>query len=158
VKAPGWKDEIRSCFDDLRILERCRREVDDQFAALSERVVEPAFAGVAEELKAYKVRCKHWRTREKSLHFQAAFPDLTETQFEYILSTPAKAVDLILTLTVRGRPEPGAAIQERSFPFLPRTSAAEILKMDKDDLAHDIVARYKRYVTESAIDVAGWRS
>ncbi len=158
VTKPDWKDEIKACFDDLRILERCRAEVDGQFAALSDGVVEPAFAGVAEELKGYHVRCKFWRTKEKSLHFQAAFPGLAETQFEYILSAPARAVELALTLTVRGRPSPGADMQERSFPFLPRTPAAEILKLDKDDLAHDIVARYKRFVTEAAIDIAGWRS
>ncbi|MDD8025374.1 MAG: hypothetical protein PHI34_02590 [Acidobacteriota bacterium] len=155
---PDWKDDIQACFDDLRILERCRNEVDGQFASLSDTAVEPAFAGVAEELKRYGVRCKYWRTREKALHFQAAFPGRSEVQFEYILSAPAKAVDLTLVLTVRGRPSPGGETQEKSFPFLPRTPAVEILKMDKDDLAHDIVARYKRYVTEAAIDISGLRT
>ncbi len=131
--------------------------MDEQFAYLSDAVVEPAFAGVAGELKRHRVRCRYWRTRDKALHFQAAFPGRKETQFEYILSVPARAVELVLTLTVRGRPQPSAEAQEKSFPFLPRTSAAEILKLDKDDLAHDIVARYKLYVTESAIDWPGSR-
>lgn len=155
---PDWKEEIRSCFDDLRILERCRAEVNHQFAYFSDAVVEPAFAGVAAELRLHKVRCKFWRTRDKTLHFQASFPGRSETQFEYILSAPKRAVELVLTLTVRGRPSPETEAQEKSFPFLPRTSASEILKMDKDDLAHDIVARYKLYVTESAIDWSGQRS
>jgi hypothetical protein len=158
VTKPDWKDEIRTCFEDLRILERCRAEVDGQFAYLSDAVVEPAFAGVAGELKRHRVRCRYWRTRDRALHFQASFPGRKETQFEYILSVPARAVELVLTLTVRGRPLPSAEVQEKSFPFLPRTSAAEILKMDKDDLAHDIVARYKLYVTESAIDLPGLRT
>jgi hypothetical protein len=158
VTKPDWEDEIRACFDDLRILERCRNEVDGQFAYLSDAAVEPAFAGVAEALKGFGVRCKYWRTREKALHFQAAFPGRSEVQFEYVLAVPAKAAELTLVLTVRGRPSPGGAIQEKSFPFLTRTPAAEILKMDKDDLAHDIVARYKRYVTEAAIDISGLRT
>jgi hypothetical protein len=158
VNKPDWKEDIRACFDDLRILERCRIEVSGQFAYFSDAIVEPAFAGVAEELKAHRVRCKFWRTGDKALHFQAAFPGGRETQFEYILSVPPKAVELTLTLTVRGRPSPAGETEEKSFPFLPRTPADEILKMDKDDLAHDIVARYKRYVTESAIDISGLRT
>jgi hypothetical protein len=158
VNKPDWKDEISACFDDLRILERCRAEVDEQFAYFSDSIVEPAFAGVAEEMKSHRVRCRFWRTRDKALHFQADFPGGRESQFEYILAVPDKAVELTLTLTVRGRPSPDGEVQEKSFPFLIRTPAAEILKMDKDDLAHDIVARYKRYVTESAIDMSGLRA
>jgi len=146
-----WRNEIKACFDDLRILEKCRAEVGEQFAHFSDFVTESAFAGVAEEFKSYGVRCKYWRTRDNKLHFQAAFPGRKETQFEYVLWVPRKAVELTLMMTVKGRPSPTGEFLEKSFPFLKKTPPAEILKMNRDDLAHDIVSRYKHFVTKSAI-------
>ena len=152
---PDWKNEIGSCFDDLRILEKCRAEVDAQFAHFYESVAEPAFQGLADEFKRHKVRCSFERAKENHFRFEASFPGSREPQFEYSLWVPRKAVELSLMLTVQGRLSPGGPIKEKTFPFLKNVTSADILKLDRDDLAHDVVARYKRFVTEAALAPEG---
>ena len=40
----------------------------------------------------------------------------------------------------------------KALRVLRKARPEEILKLDKDDLAHDVVARYKRFVTDAAIN------
>jgi len=152
---PDWKEEIASCFDDLRILEKCRTEVDAKFAHFYEFVARPAFEALAEQFKPHRIRCAFGRSRDNRFHFEATFPGRREPQFEYCLWVPPRAVELSFMLTLQGRPFPGGAIQEKTFPFLKSAAAADILRLDKDDLAHDVVARYKRFVTGAAITPEG---
>ena len=46
---------------------------------------------------------------------------------------------------------PQSKIMEKTFPFLQSLAVEDILAMASDDLAHDFVARYKRFVTEAAL-------
>ena len=148
---PDWKEEIASCFDDLHILEKCRAEVASQFEHFYEFVAAPAFRALAEAFAAHKVRCVYRKSRDNRFRLELSFPGRRETQFEYGLWVPPKSVELKFMLTVQGRSSPSGKILEKTFPFLKTIPAAEILNLDKDDLAHDVVARYKRFVTEAAI-------
>jgi hypothetical protein len=152
---PEWKSEIGSCFDDLRILEKCRAEVDAHFMRFYESVAEPAFRALADEFRLYKVRCRYGRAKGNRFHFEASFPGRREPQFEYALWVPPKAVEFSLLLTVQGRTAPIGKIMEKTFPFLQSLPVGDILAMLSDDLAHDFVARYKRFVTQAALTPDG---
>jgi hypothetical protein len=152
---PEWKSEIGSCFDDLRILEKCRAEVGAHFTRFYESVAEPAFLDLAGEFKRYKVRCRYERTKDNHLRLEASFPGRREAQFEYSLWVPPKAVEFSLRLTVQGRTAPRGAIMEKTFPFLPSLPVKDILAMLPEELAHDFVARYKRFVTDAALTPDG---
>jgi hypothetical protein len=148
---PEWKSEIGSCFDDLRILEKCRSEVDAHFVRFYESVAEPAFRALAGDFKGYKVRCRYELDKANRFRLEVSFPGRREPQFEYSLWVPPKAVVFSLQLTVQGRTAPQGKIMEKTFPFLQSLAVEDILAMASDDLAHDFVARYKRFVTEAAL-------
>ncbi len=152
---PEWTYEIGSCFDDLRILEKCRAEVDAHFIRFYESVAEPAFRALADELKRHKVRCRYGRAKDNRFRLEASFPGRREAQFEYALWVPPKAVEFSLQLTVQGRTAPFGKIMEKTFPFLQSLPVEDILAMVPEDLAHDFVARYKRFVTEAALTPDG---
>lgn len=56
-----------------------------------------------------------------------------------------------MRLTIKSRKTPFVPLEERTVPFIENASPKEILQLDKDFLAQDVVVRYKKFLYESAV-------
>jgi len=148
---PGWREDLKACFVDTRILEKCREEALEHFDQLCDFVIEPAFEDLTEEFLGYQVKTKFWKDRGKSIHLEIRFPKSRIDQFHYILWMPKNSVELKLKLTVQWRKTPLGKLEEKTVPFVENVSPNEILKIDKDTFAQDVIARYKKFLYESAV-------
>lgn len=146
-----WRSDLRSCFEDLQVIERCRGEVVAQFDRFCDYVAEPAFEILTEEFDRYEIKCRSTWTKGASIHFEIRFPRSKEDQFHYILWLPKNAVELKLKLTLRGRKAPGGPMEEKTVLFIDKAPAKDILAIDRDALAQDVVARYKKFLYETAV-------
>ncbi|MCJ7563113.1 MAG: hypothetical protein MUP52_00810 [Candidatus Aminicenantes bacterium] len=150
VKA-DWKDDLKTCFDDLEVIEKCRAEALKHFNQFCDLIVEPAFEILAEEFRKHRVKVKFRKDQGKSIHLVVRFPKSRVDQFRYILWMPEDSVELKLRLTIKSRKTPFVQLEERTVPFIENVSPKEILQLDKDFLAQDVVVRYKRFLYESAV-------
>jgi hypothetical protein len=148
---PDWRTDLRSCFEDLQVIDRCRGEAVAQFDRFCDYVAEPAFEALAEEFGRYEMKGRSSWTKGSSVEFDVRFPRSKEDQFQYVLWLPKQAVELKLKLTLRGRKAPGAPLEEKTMAFLDHASAKEILAIDQDALAQDVISRYKRFLYETAV-------
>ncbi len=146
-----WRDDLKISFDDLKVIEKCRAEAIEQFDQFCDYVVEPAFEALAEEFKEYQIKMKTWKSPGKSIHLEIRFPRSRIDQFHYVLWMPKNAVELKLKLTTRVRKSRFSPLEEKSVPFIENVTPKEILKLDKESLAQDVVARYKKLLYETAV-------
>lgn len=144
-----WKAELRGHFDNLRVIERCQAETIGQFAQFCEFIAEPAFESLSDELALYGLKSRHQKTRVPDIRFIICFPGTKEDQFHYRLSVPKNAVELRLKLTVRERKTPKTEYQSRDEAFLPDLEPAQVLKMDKEDVIHDVIEHYRKFCYEA---------
>jgi hypothetical protein len=151
MKKADWQDDLTTCFEDLQVVARCREEAIEHFDRFCDYVAEPAFEALTEELQAYHVKARFWKVRGKSVHLEVRFPKSSVDQFHYILWMPRNAVELRLRLTTKFRKSATAPLEEKTVPFIENVPPAEILKLDHDALAQDVVARYKRSLYEAAV-------
>jgi hypothetical protein len=145
-----WRSDLTGCFEDLKVVQRCRAEALEQFSQFCEFVAEPAFEVLAEEFLQYKVKSRFWKAEGKSIHFEVRFPRSQTDHFHYILWMPKNSVELKLKLTIKSRKTPQSELEERTVPFIEKVPPNEILGLDRDALAQDVVARYKKCLYESA--------
>ena len=59
---------------------------------------------------------------------------------------PRNSVELKLKLTIQGRRLPAGPLEEKTVPFIVKSTAKEILRIDIDTLAQDVVARYRKFL------------
>jgi hypothetical protein len=145
-----WRSDLTTCFEDLKVVERCREEALDHFAQFCEFVVAPAFESLTGEFLQYKVKSRSWQVKGRSIHFEIRFPRSQTDQFHYILWMPKNSIELKLKLTIRSRKTPLSPLEERTLPFIEKVPPKEILALDKDSLAQDVIARYKKFLYEAA--------
>ena len=146
-----WKVDLKGCFIDAKVLEKCREEAFEHFDQFCEYVAEAAFEALAEEFLGYQVKTRSWKVQGKSIHLEIRFPRSRVDQFHYILWMPRHSVELKLKLTVKWRRTPLGTLEEKTVPFLEKASPTEILKIDKDSMAQDVIARYRKYLYETAV-------
>jgi hypothetical protein len=123
MENPQWKIDLRSCFEDLLVIDRCRGEAEAQFERFCDYIAEPAFEALAEEFARYEVKCRSVWVKGVSIEFEIRFPKSKEDQFHYILWLPKHAVELKLKLTLRGRRAPGGPVEEKTMPFIAKVAA-----------------------------------
>jgi hypothetical protein len=150
MKKADWQDDLTTCFEDLKVVARCREEALEHFERFCDYVVEPAFEALVEEFQTYQVKARFWKVRGRSIHLDVRFPKSSVDQFHYILWMPRNAVELRLKLTVKFRKSKQGPLEEKTIPFIENVPPAEILKLDQDALAQDVVARYKKSLYEAA--------
>ena len=146
-----WKEDLQGCFLDAKVLEKCREEAVEHFDQFCEYVAESAFEALTEEFLGYQVKSRSWKIQGKSIHLEIRFPRSRVDQFHYILWMPKHSVELKLKLTVKWRRTPLGTLEEKTVPFLEKASPTEILKIDKDSMAQDVIARYRKYLYETAV-------
>jgi hypothetical protein len=140
-----WKDQLRTYFEHLRIIEKCKHDTLENFDQFTEFIAEPAFESLEEELKPHGIRVSFFKEKGASLTFDISFPRSKETNFSYIILLPRNSVELKLNRKTSGRPAPRALTMEEFGPFFEGLSSVEIMKLSKERLLEDIIARYRDF-------------
>lgn len=145
MRNKDWKSYLKSYFDSLKVIERCKFEAIENFNQFCEFIAEPAFESLAEELKSYGVKSKSEKSRGNFIAFQINFARSKVDNFHYIISLPNNSVDLRLKLSIRGRRKKNSVLEQREEPFMKDVSPSNIMKLDKEDLIRDIIENYKNF-------------
>ena len=140
-----WKDQLRTYFEHLRIIEKCKHDTLEHFDQFCEFIAEPAFEALEEELKPHGIRVGFNKLKGASVTFDISFPRSKEVNFTYIIMLPKNSVELKLSRKTAGRPKPRALTTEEFGPFYEGLSSIEIMKLTKERLLEDIIARYRDF-------------
>ena len=140
-----WKGELAGHFENLRVIERCQAEAIGLFDQFCEFIAEPAFESLTEELALYRIKTRQQKAKGRDIRFIICFPGTKDEHFQYRLTLPRNAVELQLKLQVRARRSPRTDYQTSDEDFMPGRSPLEVLKMEKDDVIHDIIQHYGRF-------------
>jgi hypothetical protein len=144
-----WKDQLRSCFEDVAIMERCRKETTENFQQFCEFIAEPALEALEDELKAYEIRAKHSIRKGRAISFQMDFRKSKTDHFHYAIVLPKNSLELKLQAQIRGRRAPNGPLEERTEPFMPGIPPEKVIKLAKEDLIAAIISRYRDFIIES---------
>lgn len=147
----NWKTDLRTCFENIRVLERCKKEARNHFGQFCEFIAEPAFEALVEELKEYEIRARFRKSKQDAISFQADFANSRVDNFDYTVLLPKNSVELKLILRIRGRKARKGALEEKEEPFMPQFSPADILKVTKEELLQDVIERYKDFNFEALV-------
>ncbi len=149
MDSKDWKDRLRGCFEDIAILERCRRETAENFHQFCEFIAEPAFEALEFELKDYDIRAKHLILKGRSISLQVDFQKSKTDHFHYAIVLPKNSVELKLKAQIRGRRARTAALEERTEPFMPGTPPEKVMKIAREDLIAEVIDKYRDFIIES---------
>jgi hypothetical protein len=144
-----WKVNLANYFEEMKILEASKLETQDNFKQFCEFIAEPAFESLEEEIKAYKVRVKIRRVRSKSISFHFFFGKSRIENFQYLICLPKNALELDLTLKIRGRRNKSSPFEEREETFMPDVPREDLLKLEKDVLVQDVIEHYRSFTFEA---------
>ena len=145
----GWKENLRSCFAGIRLIEQCQHETLVNFGQFCEFIAEPAFEALTEGLKEFGLRTKLSKVKNKSVAFEIAFPKTSIAQFVYIIALPKNSVDMKLRLKIRGRKTESCEFEDTDLSFMERVTPGEVLKLKKEDLLSDVIERYRDFMYRS---------
>jgi len=146
-----WKDELASFLDDLRVVDECKVEAPEKFNQFCEFIAESSFEGLSEELKSYGIKSKVRKEKGKSIAFEVNFPKSRVDNFHYVIRLPNNALDLKLRLLIRGRMNKKSQIEEKEVPFMKHIKPSDVLKLPKEELTHDVIQHYKKFIYEALI-------
>jgi hypothetical protein len=144
-----WRDQLRGCFEDIAVLERCRKETAGNFQQFCEFIAEPAFEALEDELKTYEIRAKHSIRKGRSISLQLDFRRSKTDHFHYAIVLPKNSVELKLQAQVRGRRAPNGPLEEMSEPFLPGTPPEKVMKIAREDLIAAVISLYRDFILET---------
>jgi hypothetical protein len=145
VSNGNWKDRLKSCFEDLALIEKRQKETLENFDQFYEFIAEPAFEVLSRELRNYKIKARYGRLRGREIRFTVNFPGSAVDNFHYELLLPRNSVELRFKLRLRGRRSSQSVLEERHMPFRENLPPAEVLKMDKETLILDIIDHYRGF-------------
>lgn len=140
-----WKDQLRTYFEHLRIIEKCKHDTLEHFAQFTEFIAEPACEALEDELKPHGIKVSFAKERGSSLAFNIAFPRSKETNFSYMILLPKNSVELKLNRKTVGRRTPRSLTMEEFGPFFEGLSSIELMKLTKERLLEDVIARYRDF-------------
>jgi len=140
-----WKVKLTGILGDFDLLEKCKREAFEDFQQFYEFIAEPAFENLRLELKKHRLQAAYGRLKKRAAYFRVNFPGSRTDNFYYILILPQNAVEMKLRLLTRGRKTVRAELEERESAFMPGLGPAEIMKLDRESLILDVLARYQEF-------------
>jgi hypothetical protein len=145
-----WKENLASFFDGYRIIERSKEDTIKNFDQFCEFVAEPAFESLGDELENYRITSKIKKDKGKSITFQINFPKSKVENFLYIIMFPKNSLELQLKLSIRGRKDINSPMEDTEGRFMKDVAPAEILKLKKEDLIHDVIEHYRNFCFKAA--------
>ena len=146
MKNKNWEYELKSHFDNLRVIQSCKAETLLKFEQFCEFIVELAFEALSGELKAKGVRSKIRKHKSRSIGMEIRIPGPRPGWFEYSLTLPRNSVDLKMTLRTRGRWADRTEAEETVEAFMESADSARVLKTAKEDIILDVIERYRDFV------------
>lgn len=149
MEKENWKDSLRACFENIEVLERCKRETAENFKQFCEFIAEPAFEALAEELREYGIKAKFWTLKGKSISLQLSFPHSKVDNFYYIISLPKNSIQLKLRLQIRGRRTERSSLKEIEADFSEKFAPAKVMKIAKEELIESVIEFYKNFTYEA---------
>ncbi|MGQ9671963.1 MAG: hypothetical protein ACUVV5_02380 [Candidatus Aminicenantales bacterium] len=141
----NWKENLRACFENIEILERCKAETSENFKQFCEFIAEPAFEALVEELKGYDVKARFGTSTGRSTWLKCNFPGSRIDHFYYIISLPRNSIELRLRLHIKGRKTPRSPLIEEERAFFEELPPAKIMKLSKEDLIDNIIEHYRDF-------------
>lgn len=141
----AWKDKLRNCFDDLRIIERCKLDASRDFAQFCEFIVEPAFESLIDEFKGYGIKAKFQRLKGNQISLRINFPGSRVDNFHYTIFLPKNSLELKLRLKIRGRKSRKSPYEEYEEIFMKGIDSSKVLKLEKEELIEDVIEYYKDF-------------
>lgn len=144
-----WTEDLAGFFDDLQIIEKCKKQALDDFDQLCEFIAEPAFENVTEELKRRKIKSRFKKNKRKSIDFQINFPGSRLDHFHYTIFLPKNSVELKLRLEIRGRKNRESQLEKTEKPFMEGVQPSDLLRMPKEKIIRDVIDHYKAFVYET---------
>jgi len=145
MEKQDWRGQIKSCFESIEILEKCKLETVENFKQFCEFIAEPAFEILAEELKAYGIKAKCWILKGKSISIRLDFPGSQADNFQYSISLPKNSVELKLRLCLRVRKTAKNSGEEWEEPFMEKVPPNKVMKIAKEELLEDVIEHYKNF-------------
>lgn len=149
MKESDWKGNLAHFFDDIKIIEICKKQTLEDFDQFCEFIAEPAFESLAEELRKQRIKSKFRRSREKSIDFQINFQGSRIDQFHYIISLPKNSIELRPRLLITGRKSKESRLEKAEKPFMEHVEPANLLKLPKEEIIHDVIEQYKNFIYEA---------
>lgn len=146
---PGWEDDLADFFDDIQIIEKCKKQTLDNFEQLCEFIAEPAFESLSEDLKKRKIKSGFKKTKKKFIDFQINFPGSRLDHFHYRIFLPKNSVELKLRLDIRGRKNKKGQLEKTEKPFMEGVQPSDLLRMPKEKIIRDVIDHYKTFVYET---------
>jgi hypothetical protein len=140
-----WKAELRNHFENMRILAKCQHEALLHFEQFCEFIVEPAFESLAEEIASFGVKLRFQKAKGRDIRASLSFPGSKDEQFQYKIVLPKNSVELRLGLVTRGRKNLKSEFKTEEGEFMPGRTAAEVLKLPKEEVILDLLAHYRDF-------------
>jgi len=134
-----WKENLKSLFEELCILEGSRKETVEDFDQFCEFVAEPAFEALSDEIKQYGAKAKLKKLRGKSISFKIDFAGSNFASFQYAIVLPEDSVELHLRLQVKGYRARDGRVKEKDAVFMEGIAPSGILKLSKEDIIQDFI-------------------
>lgn len=141
-----WKEELAGFLHELRVIDECKLEAPEKFNQFCEFIAESSFESLSEELKNYRIKSKIRKEKRKSITFEANFPKSRVDHFHYVIRLPNNALDLKLSLLIRGRKNKKSQIEEKEVPFMEHIKPSDVLKLPKEELILDVIKHYKKFI------------
>lgn len=149
MKEPDWKANLSQFFEDIKIIEICKRQTLEDFDQFCEFIAEPAFESLTEELQKQRIKSKFKKSRKKSIDFQICFPGTRIDQFHYIICLPKNSIELRPSLLITGRQNKESRLEKIEKPFMGHVEPAALLKLSKEEIIHDVIEQYKNFIYET---------
>lgn len=149
MKETDWKVNLAQFFEDIKIIEICKRQTLEDFDQFCEFIAEPAFESLAEELQKQRIKSKFRKSRKKSIDFQISFPGSRIDQFHYIICLPKNSIELRPKLLITGRKIKESRLEKTEKPFMEHVEPADLLKLPKEEIIHDVIEQYKNFIYET---------
>lgn len=145
----NWRKVLQDCFEKIRLIERCKKEVKENFAQFCEFIAEPAFEALKEVLKDYGLKTWYKREGTNLIRFEISFPKSKEVQFSYGIYLPPNSIQMKLKLIIRGRQGKGSPFKERIETFMGNIAPENVLGISKEELIENILSRYRDFMIET---------
>ena len=144
-----WKTELRNHFENMRILERCQADTVLNFGQFCEFIVEPAFEKLVDEIASFGVKGRVQKTKGRDIRLSLSFPGGKDEQFYYRIFLPRNAVELRMSLVIKGRKNLRSDYKTTEEAYMPDLSPTDVLKLSKEDVILDVLEHYRNFSYEA---------
>lgn len=146
MDSADWEAQIESLLEDIKVIEKSKKETFENFNQFCEFIAEPAFENLMDELKKYQIKSRFKREKKRYIDFQINFQGSRIDHFHYIVRLPENSIDLKLKLQIKGRRNKNSRLESREESFMPEVKPLELLKLAKEEIIQDVIEYYRNFI------------